>query len=98
LLIANPVFHDKSSHFSAAAPPPASYGEDRDVRLANGSTVKQRQMTDLGQRMTYADTLKYMTYYPNPLAFDNISGHVDAKKYLEWLNKNGYGLESINVY
>jgi hypothetical protein len=50
--------------------------------------VKQRKTTDQG--MTYTDTQTFITYKPVPTTSDNISGTVDAKAYLVWLNAHGY--------
>jgi len=91
-IIANPVIHDKSSNLLAGASTggPTAWSEDRDVRYADGSVVKQRGTTD--QVMTYADTVPFITYDPNPNTADNISGTVDMEGYLNWLNANGYNI------
>lgn len=41
--------------------------------------------------MTYADTVPFISYLANPNARDNISGIVDAKAYIAWLNANHLG-------
>ncbi|NMG03989.1 RHS repeat-associated core domain-containing protein, partial [Azoarcus taiwanensis] len=91
-IIANPVIHDKSSNLLSGAPTggPTAWSEDRDVRYADSSVVKQRQTTDQG--MTYADTVPFITYDPNPNTANNISGTVDMEGYLNWLNANGYNI------
>ncbi len=91
-IIANPVLHDKSSNLLTGAPDggPTATSEDRDVRYADGTVVRQRQTTY--ELMTYADTLPFITYKPDPNSIDNISGTVDAKAYLQWLKDNGYDL------
>lgn len=93
-LIANPVLHDKSNNLLLDRPTDTS--ADRDVRYADGTVVKQRKTTDQG--MTYADTQRYIVYKPDPNTIDSISGTVDARGYLEWLNKNHYGLENLIVH
>ncbi|MET3119461.1 RHS repeat-associated protein, partial [Undibacterium sp. GrIS 1.8] len=89
-IISNPVLHDKSSNLLSGAPDggPTATSEDRDVRYTDGTTVKQRDATT--GLMTYADTVKYITYKSNPNTSDYISGTVDAKAYLQWLNDHGY--------
>ena len=100
-IAANPVLHDKSSNLLSGAPDggPTATSEDRDVRYADGTVVKERQATS--GTMTYADTVAgpvpFITYKGNPLAFDSISGTVDAKAYLQWLNAHGYNLTNITV-
>jgi RHS repeat-associated protein len=91
-IIANPVLHDKSANllFGAADGGPTASSEDRDVRYADGTVVKQRKATT--GLMTYADTAPFITYKPNPNRFDNISGTVDAKAYIQWLNDHGYNI------
>ncbi len=61
----------------------------------DGSRIKQRQTK--GGGMTYDDTVKNISYKANPLSSDYISGTVNMKDYLEWLNKNGYNLNDISV-
>jgi RHS repeat-associated protein len=98
-LIANPVIHDSSSNLTAAIPTgdsgltgktaqPTNSSEDRDVRYANGRTVKQRKTTDQG--MTYANTQPFITYEVDPSGRNYIAGTVKAACYLDWLKKNGY--------
>jgi hypothetical protein len=59
----------------------------------NGTVVKQRKATT--GLMTYADTVPFITYKPDPNTFDNISGTVDAKAYIQWLNDHGYNINMI---
>lgn len=92
-VIANPVLHDKSSNLLNGAPTP--FSEDRNVLYGDGSSVKQRQ--DKSGGMTYADTVDYIIYKANPLTSDYISGTVNMKAYLEWLNRNGYNLDNITI-
>lgn len=91
-IIANPVLHDKSSNLLFGAPSggPTPTSEDRTVRYADGTTVKQRQATSFG--MTYADTQPFITYKPNPNTLDSISGTVDMSSYVGWLKSNGYAI------
>lgn len=92
-IIANPVLHDASSNLihGADAGGPTATSEDRDVRYRNGTVEKQRSTT-LGV-MSYADTLQYIKYKPNPNVRDNIAGTVDMKDYLQWLNEHGYAID-----
>lgn len=70
---------------------PAATSDDRDVRYANGTVEKQRKAT-LGV-MSYADTLQFIKYKPNPNSGDTIAGTVDMKSYLKWLNDHGYNID-----
>jgi RHS repeat-associated protein len=90
IIIANPVLHDKSTNllFGANEGGPTTTSEDREVRYMDGTTAKQRQATSFG--MSWADTQKYIEYKSNPNTRDSISGTVDMKGYLEWLNEHGY--------
>ncbi|MBA3623269.1 MAG: DUF2235 domain-containing protein [Methylibium sp.] len=92
-IIANPVIHDKSDNLinGASSGGPAAISEDRDVRYADGSKVKQRKMTT--GVMSYADTVPFISYLSNPLSSNSVSGTVDMNGYLGWLNANGYGIE-----
>ena len=96
-IAANPVLHDKSSNLLSGAPDggPTATSEDRDVRYADGTVVKERQTTS--GTMTYAATVPFITYKVDPLSYDSISGTVDAKAYLQWLNAHGYNLTNITV-
>ena len=91
-IIANPVIHDKSTNLlnGAEGGGPIQNSEDRDIRYLDGSTDKQRQAEIDG--MSWADTKKYITYKANPNTIDSIAGTVDMQRYLEWLDKNGYGI------
>ena len=95
-IIANPVLHDKSSNLLSGAPGggPTETSEDRDVRYSDGTAVKQRKAT--AGLMTYADTVPFISYKPDPNALDNISGTVDAKAYIQWLNSHGYDINMTN--
>ena len=92
--VSNPVLHDSSNNLlnGASDGGPTAISEDRNVIYADGTVVRQRKATS--GTMTYADTVKYITYKANPLTFDLISGTVDAKAYIQWLKANGY---NINV-
>ncbi|HEX8604749.1 MAG TPA: hypothetical protein VF774_19050 [Pseudoduganella sp.] len=91
-IIANPVLHDKSFNLMSDAPGggPTDSSEDRNVNYGDGTTVRQRKQTS--GLMTYADTTQFITYKPNPLSYDSISGTVDTKGYLAWLNEHGYNI------
>jgi RHS repeat-associated protein len=90
-IIANPVLHDKSSNLLSGSGPTAT-SEDRVIRFSDGSSSKQQGAVING--MSYEDTVKYITYKGDPNSIDNISGTVDVKSYLEWLNKpeQGYNI------
>ncbi len=92
-IIANPVLHDKSNAIRDGAPTARS--EDRTVRYLDGATTTQRQMTGTG--MTNADTGQFITYDPIRSRPDNVTGTVDTRGYLHWLNANGYGLTNLTV-
>jgi RHS repeat-associated protein len=100
-IIANPVLHDKSNNqYSTNGAPVAPGLEDRTVSYQNGKTTKQMAMTGAG--MTWADTQKYISYLPavrldkgQTVRFprgDFVTGTVDMKGYLDWLNRNGYNI------
>lgn len=91
-IIANPVIHDRSTNLLQGGPTATS--EDRTVRYLDGSTEKQRQANTFG--MNWGDTLEYIAYKPDPNTLDSIAGTVDMHGYLEWLDKNGYGV-TLNV-
>ena len=61
------------------------------MRYLNGSVEKQRKTT-LGV-MSYADTVQFIKYKPNPNAQDEIAGTVDMKGYLQCLNEHGYKID-----
>ena len=90
--ISDPVIHDKSSNLIHGAPDggPRATSEDRSVTYADGSIIRERQ-TKSGT-MTYADTVSLITYKADPLAFDNISGTVDANAHIKWLYDHGYNI------
>jgi RHS repeat-associated protein len=90
---ANPVLHDKSNNLLHGADTggPTATSQDRDVHYLNGSVEKQRKTT-LGV-MSYADTVQFIKYKPNPNAQDEIAGTVDMKGYLQWLNDHGYKID-----
>jgi hypothetical protein len=92
---ASPVLHDKSSNLLYGAEPggPTASSEDRDVRYLDGTTVRQRQADTFG--MNWGDTLEYIAYKPDPNTLDSIAGTVDMHGYLQWLSKNGYGINMI---
>ncbi|MHB1232050.1 MAG: hypothetical protein ACYCZQ_05650 [Burkholderiales bacterium] len=73
-----------------------SGAEDRKVRYLDGSSTTQRKMTGTG--MTYADTEQFITFDPARSRPDNVTGTVDMRSYLNWLNANGYGLTSLTVH
>ena len=96
-VVTNPLLHDKSSNLISGVPAggPTAISEDRDVIYADGTVAEQRKVTS--GTMAYADTVPFITYKPNPLTSDNISGTVDAKAYLQWLNAHGYNLNNVTV-
>ena len=61
-----------------------SGAEDRTVRYRDGSTTTQRKMNINGR--TNADTDQFIAYDPTRSRSDNVTGTVDMKKYLDWLN------------
>ena len=87
---ANPVLHDKSNNLLHGADTggPTATSEDRDVRYRDGSVDKQRKETL--SVMSYADTVQFIKYKPNPNAQDEIAGTVDMKGYLQWLNHHDH--------
>lgn len=89
-IAANPVLHDKSNNLLHGADTggPTATSQDRDVRYLNGTVEKQRKTT-LGV-MSYADTVQFIKYKPNPNAQDEIAGTVDMKGYLQWLDEHKY--------
>jgi RHS repeat-associated protein len=91
-IAANPVLHDKSNNLLHGADTggPTATSQDRDVRYRNGTVEKQRKTT-LGV-MSYADTVQFIKYKPNPNAQEEIAGTVDMKGYLQWLNNHGYNI------
>jgi RHS repeat-associated protein len=88
-IIADPVLHDKSNAMRYG--PPGANSEDRAVRYRNGSNTTQRNMP-VSAGMAYDDTPNFITYGLR-YGEDDVTGTVDAKAYLEWLNANGYGLQ-----
>jgi RHS repeat-associated protein len=85
----NPALHDKSDSLMTGGQPTAQL-EDRQVRFADGTTTTQRAMT--GTTMTYTDTQRFVTYLADRGRSDFVTGTVDMRGYLEWLNDNGYGI------
>jgi hypothetical protein len=99
-VIANPVLHDKSDNqYSIKGAPVAPGIEDRTVQYQGGKTSTQMAMTGVG--MTWADTQRYVSYLPavtldkGPVRIpsgDFVTGTVDMRGYLDWLNRNGYNI------
>jgi RHS repeat-associated protein len=100
-IIANPVLHDKSDNQLSTDGSPSAIYEDREVRYMDGKTTSQMAMKDTG--MTFADTGQFISYLPADGPFvdgkvlriprpDFVTGTVDIKRYLEWLNLNGYNI------
>jgi RHS repeat-associated protein len=101
-IVANPVLHDKSDNqYSTNSAPIAPGIEDRTVNYRDGRRTTQMAMT--GANMTWADTQKFVSYLPairlgdrgQMVRFpsgDYVTGTVDMRRYLEWLNKNGYDI------
>lgn len=107
-LPSNPVLHDKSDNQFCTDPTNPTCSEDRDVHYQGGSGTKQRDMA-FSTGLDYA-TIRdqgFISYYPattdaegRPVRIprsDYSTGAVDAKKYVEWLKKNGYGLGGLSV-
>lgn len=90
-IIANPVLHDKSNAMRYGQP--RSNSEDRTVRYKDGSTSTQRNMA-FSSGMSYADTQEFITYGER-YGPGYVTGTVDVKAYIAWLNKpeNGYGIK-----
>ena len=90
------MLHDKSSNLINGAETGglSATSADRDVIYTDGTIVKQRKATT--GVMTYDDTVAgptpLITYKANPNSGDSISGTVDAKAYLQWLNDHGYNI------
>ena len=113
--IANPVIHDKSDNQYAndTIAKPGDSDEDRTVTYADGSQVKQKDMTATG--MIWQDTQNFISYNPGGAATltpasnggtitnyaekpaDATVGNVDMAKYLDWLGKHGYTLGDLQV-
>jgi RHS repeat-associated protein len=91
-VIADPVIHDKSQNLLFGAPTggPTSTSEDRQVRYADGTAARQRNVTT--GFMIYNDTLPFIQYKADPNTRDSIAGTVDAKAYLQWLNDHHYDI------
>jgi RHS repeat-associated protein len=88
-VIANPVLHDKSGNlYAQTGPTPTPTSEDRQVTFVDGTTERQRTASMSG--MSFATAEKYINYTNSPSG--NVAGTVDMQAYLEWLDKNGYGL------
>jgi RHS repeat-associated protein len=102
-IVANPVLHDKSDNqYSTKGAPVAPGIEDRSVNYRNGKTSTQMAMTGAG--MTWSDTQTFISYLPavklddrgSVVRFpsgDYVTGTVDMRRYLDWLNKNGYNID-----
>ena len=92
-VIANPVLHDDSrnNHIRPPGEDPPGGLENRLVRYRDGSTVRQKDMV-LAGGMSYPDTEQFITYLPNwdPRRRNLVSGTVEMRGYLDWLNANGY--------
>jgi hypothetical protein len=90
-VVTNPVLHDSSSNLIFGAPTggPTAWSEDRELIYTNGTKVKERHVNS--GTMTYADTVEFISYLANPNTYDNISGTVNAKAYIAWLNTNHLG-------
>ena len=88
-ILANPVLHDKSDAMRYGQP--RDNTEDRTVRYTNGSTTTQRNMA-FSSGMAYADTQQFINYGQR-YGSGYVTGTVDAKAYVAWLNANGYGIK-----
>ena len=92
-VIANPVIHDDSRNNQIRPPgddPPGGL-ENRLVRYRDGSTVRQKDMVPAGG-MSYPDSEQFITYLPDwdPRRRHLVSGTVEMRGYLDWLNASGY--------
>jgi RHS repeat-associated protein len=85
----SPVLHDKSDAMRYGQPRENS--EDRTVRYRDGSTTTGRNMV-FSSGMTYADTQQFITYGPR-YGPGYVTGTVDSKAYIAWLNSNGYDIK-----
>jgi hypothetical protein len=87
-IVANPVLHDKSDAMRYGAP--VANSEDRTVRYRNGSATTEQKMP-VSAGMSYDDTEQFISYGPR-YGNDYVTGTIDAKAYLDWLNANGYNV------
>lgn len=89
------------NQYSTSNAPVAPGIEDREVHYLDGKTTNQMTMTSAG--MTWADTQKYISYLP-AVTLDNgqkirfprgdyVTGTVDMRGYLDWLNRRGYNID-----
>lgn len=88
----SPWNNDYDIPASAAA---GTGAEDREVRYWDGTKTTQRKMTGTG--LTYADTEQFITFDPTRSRPDNVTGTVDMKAYLSWLNAHGYNINNLTV-
>lgn len=87
VMVKNPVLHDHSNAMSGGRPSPRS--EDRTVHYRGGATTTQREMI-LASGMSFPDTENFIQYHD--LINGDITGTVDAARYIDWLAQNGYTL------
>ncbi len=104
-IIANPVLHDKSDNLYCGSPARCSvpYGEDRQVRYLDGSSVAQKAATGAGMSFIDTQDARLVSYLPTdevdefgtPVRTprgDFVTGTVNMTAYLAWLDANGYGI------
>jgi RHS repeat-associated protein len=89
-IVASPVLHDKSSNlFKQDGPAPTVFSEDRVIRYRDGTGDRERRASIGG--MSFPDTAQFISYRPDPRRY--VSGTVDMKRYLAWLDAHGYGID-----
>ena len=90
-IIPSPVIHDKSGSILTGAPGPNA--DDRVVRFGDGSSARQRDMR-FTSGMSWVDTQQFISYLPenDPQRPGFITGTVDMRSYLSWLNNSGYDI------
>jgi hypothetical protein len=81
-IVENPLLHNSNTNWSY-------YLSDRRVKYGDGTKVMQKEKKDAA-KMTYQDTLAFITDISGDPGADLVEGVVDVKGYCEWLNKNNY--------
>jgi hypothetical protein len=78
---------------------PTTKAEDREIRFRDGTKSKMRTTT-FPDGMSYADTQQFIQCLPvnDPRRHQFVTGTVDMKGYLSWLNAHGYGLDDMTVH
>jgi hypothetical protein len=78
----NPLRHSSKINFFVD-------GYDREMTYADGSKVDQKKKRDAA-RMTYDDTLPFITDKEGTPSKDKVEGYVDMVGYCKWLNDHSY--------